>query len=210
MSLLDRLLGRRGGGAADIERAYIARCVTAGVPERDAQRLFLELSTLARARIPGSSDPTLPSDAGDRILRQEATNEAVRRNLKTMRDDGASDDDIRGYWNLSEFERAFIQVDDECSRAGLYVAKREDEGLTDDQAAAAVRRAFPIYGSRVNGREPKGPPGDDRTLTPELHARVDAWVRRRTAEDLERLRADIEGSTSMNALIRRELRAGNL
>lgn len=206
LGVLSRLFGGRRSREAAVERAYVRRLIDRGVPERNARALATDLLNLARARLQGRDDPTRSSSAGDRLLAQEATNEAVRKNLRRMRDDGARDEDIRSWWNLSDFERCVIQLDDELSRATVFVQKREEEGLGTEQAAAAVRKVLPIYGTLRDAEKRELPSGEDRPLTPELHGRINAWVRRRSQEDRATLQSDIDASTSMNALIRRELR----
>jgi hypothetical protein len=207
MGVIADFFGGRRSREAELERAYVQRWIDDGVPESDARKLAKQLFSEARSRLRGSADPTRQTQAGDRLLQEESTNEVVHRNVRRMRDCGARDEDIQSWWNLSDFERCVIQVDDESSRAGVYVQKREKEGVSSEEAAAAVRKAFPIYGSL---KDPEDSSGDDRPLTPELHARIDVWIRQRSREDPAALQADVDASTSMNALIRRELRNGRL
>jgi hypothetical protein len=52
--------------------------------------------------------------------------------------------------------------------------------------------------------------GDDRPLPCELKNRIDIYIEKRAQTDPEKYKKEIEQSSTFNALIRKEIRAGNI
>ncbi len=93
-------------------------------------------------------------------------------------------------------------LDDDHSRMAFVVTKMQ-EGMTDEQAVAELRRGMPIYGDPTDTRHTNG---DDRPLPHELKDRVNCWLQTKMS-DPERFRQQLAQATSYNALVRAELRA---
>ena len=80
-------------------------------------------------------------------------------------------------------------------------------GVTEPEAAQMVAKRFPVYGDRehlVLGTE------DDRPLPFELKWRVNRYITERTKADPDGFQEEAEASTSLNALLRKAVRQGEL
>ena len=91
--------------------------------------------------------------------------------LLEARKEGATDDDIRQYWNLHELERRMVDfvVNENNTAMVLMLIK---EGHTPEEATVEVRKRVPIYG------RPKDVPklvGDDKPLPIELKDRINIY-----------------------------------
>jgi hypothetical protein len=166
-----------------------------------------------------------PSGLGQLVLeggrsRHQAADrwaEAVRRRLHIKREDGVTDDDIRGFWNLHDIERRMIEKVDENARMALFLhsvhnSEQPTKELAFAEAEEKVRKYHPKYGYSGDSSclSQPGATRDDRPLPCELIDRVNRYIERRTADDQEAYKRDIEASSTFNALVRREIRAGRL
>ena len=96
---------------------------------------------------------------------------------------------------------------DEMNRILLFEKLVQGGGIAELEAAQRVAKRFPVYGDRehlVLGTE------DDRPLPFELKWRVNRYITERTTADPDGFREAAEASTSMNALLRKAIREGEL
>lgn len=149
----------------------------------------------------------LPPNAGDKILEKEKSDENTHRVLEKLRQEGVRDEDIRWWWNLNSVERAMMLKVDEFHRLALHIKCRQEDGLSVEQAAEQVRKHHPIFG---NPEDTTHTQGDDRPLPEELKDRINIYVEKRFTSDPEKFKEEIEQSSTFNALVRKEIRAGKL
>lgn len=154
-----------------------------------------------------SKKVALPSNAGDKILEKEKNDESTRRVLEKKRREGVCDEDIKWWWNLDGVERMMMLKVDEFHRLALLIKCRQEDGLSDEQAAEQVRKHHPIYG---NPEDTTHTQGEDRPLPEELKDRINIYVEKKFTNDSEKFKKEIEQSSTFNALIRKEIRAGKL
>ncbi len=148
----------------------------------------------------------LPQNFGDIMLEKESTDEKIKSRLKKRRNEGVRDEDIKWWWNMHDLERLMMLKVDELYRFTLFMKLRED-GINGEKAVKEVSKFNPMYGdpddtSRVTG--------DDRLLPVELKDRVNRYIENKAQTDSEGFQKEIKKSSSFNALVRKEIREGNL
>lgn len=148
-----------------------------------------------------------PPNAGDRILEKEKKDKETHQVLEKKRREGVRNEDIKKWWNLDDLERIMMLKVDELHRMTLFIKCREEDGLSAEQATEQVRKYHPIYG---NPEDTIHTQGDDRPLPEELKDRINIYIEKRAQEDPEKYKNEIEQSSTFNALIRKEIKAGKL
>jgi len=148
----------------------------------------------------------LPPNAGDKILEKEKNDEKTHQVLEKKRREGVRDEDIKWWWNLDDVERTMMLKVDEFHRLTLHIKCRED-GLSLEQTAEQVRKHHPIYG---NPEDVAHTQGEDRPIPEELKDRINIYVIKRFTENPEKFKKEMERFSTFNALIRKEVRSGNL
>ena len=147
-----------------------------------------------------------PSNSGDLLLEKEKTNPKTHQILERGRKEGVRNEDIRWWWNMNDVERMMMLKTDEFFRMALFIKLRQ-EGKTPEEAGIRVKKFHPIYG---NPDDTTHGSGDDRPFPVELKDTVNIYIEKRAKIDPEKNKKEIEESSSLNALIRREIRSGNL
>lgn len=89
----------------------------------------------------------------------------------------------------------------------MYTKYRNEDGLGAEEAGTKVRKFYPIYG---DPQDTTHAIGDDRPLPYEIKERVNRYIERRSQADPDKCKKEIEDSTTFNALVRREIRRGNI
>lgn len=134
------------------------------------------------------------------------TDDAVRAALAEKRAEGVTDEDIRWWWNRDDLEiRAMLKADERIRVRAYVVRLAKDEA--PDVAISSVRKHFAIF---AEPSDPIDVTDQDRPLPCELKNRVTRYIQRRSLENPEQYERDIQSSSSFNALVRWEIRAGNL
>ena len=72
--------------------------------------------------------------------------EPFKSSIEWARREGATDDDIRWWWNMHDLERRTMVWAEDVVRGALFLHAKEEDGLDSEQAAADVRKNFPMYG----------------------------------------------------------------
>ncbi len=179
-----------------------------------------------------------PLNFGDILLGAEVAESAevereavlYRKGLAAKRKDGVRDEDIREYWNLSTVERLMMDESDNFIRGGHYVNRvlelfgstsragtpevfevfrAAKESAIGGEAVKSVWRHFPQYtfgDPSIRPEKPTWLTPADFPLPVELKNRINKWIAKEGAHVSERM----EKYSTMNALIREEIRKGNL
>jgi len=124
--------------------------------------------------------------------------------IKRARDEGARDEDIEDWWNLSDLEKRMIIWSEQVVRFASFKSAQEEDGLSADEAMIEVRKLFPMYGYSDDTPHFSG---DDRLLRQELRGRVDKFREKYGAEIILKKASEY---TTYNAFIRSEIKKGNL
>lgn len=147
LSMLSRIFGR---GAQSVERglrALYARmlCEACGFTTADAEQVVSQAISLCKeqGRAEGTAD--LPADYGDLLIHAALHGEPKStRIIERARREGATDDDISEWWNLSDLCRPMVLGSEDVFRYATFLDAKKDKGLSSEAAAAWVRTMFPI------------------------------------------------------------------
>lgn len=163
---------------------------------------------LKRAKAASKKDGTanLPLNAGDMLLKKEATDPGTRSMLAKKRKEGVRNEDIRWWWNMYDLERCIMVEIDNIHRMAMYTHSLE-HGMSFEEAAAKVRKYHPMYGEP---NDTSNSSGKDRPLPYELKDRVNAYIEKKTLSDPDGLKKQVEQLSSFNALVRKEIRKGHI
>ena len=192
-----------------------------GTPEGEANEMAQGMldKIIAEAKAEGTYD--IPRGLGDALLGlNEPPSDRIadwvdekRMELPRLRQEGVTDDDIRIWWNMTSVEQRFaIEQDNQGHLAYIMWAISEGHASgptneeTLDEAAELLRKSHPLYGDPDDTRNTTG---DDRPLPYELKDRVNRYVVRR-AVDPDAYKREVDRSSTFNALVRQEIRAGSL
>lgn len=196
---------------ADIERELEAQYVHTlhlmGLGPSEARRAFWHILNEIKADSLKTGAATLPTCFGDRLLERENTDERVKALLTTKRAEGVTDQDIRWWWNMHHLERGMMAKLDDLQRQLLLVRIADEEGLSPEEGAHKLKRYDPVFGEPD---ETDAERHDDRPLPYELKERVTRYIQKRTILNSAAFTRDIEDSSSLNALVRKELKRGAL
>ena len=153
---------------------------------------------------------TKPGDEIVRAYQQSAANPKQTQHITWCLAEGATEDDIRQWHNLSVPQRTKRIDVMKTAKLAIYLAEMD---RTDDNEAAAdfALRRYPFYGS------PDGPAqephvGDDRPLPIELSQRIENWFIRNGLKPGAQGKFDeaMERHATLNGFIRSEMVAGRL
>jgi len=208
MGIFSKLFGSSSSIEKQLEEKYVPMLQTMlGMSLPQAVYFFNTLLEQAKREAQKEGTLDLPLNFGDILLKKEATDEKIRSILAKKRKEGVKDEDIRWWWNMHDLERRMMLKIDDIFRLALFAKLVEEDGLTKEEAAKRVRKLFPIFGDPDDTTHSSG---DDRPLPYELKDRINNYTMKRSMLDPERYKKEIEESSSFNALIRKEIRKGNL
>ena len=153
---------------------------------------------------------------GKRILEAaQAGQEPLRGIVDSARREGATDDEIEEWWDFPEKFRQGITIRENAFRLTTF-RKLIEEGKSEDEAAVAVKKIFPIYGrTGVEEEEMRdaqacnelGLTEKSRMFPPELRGRIDIYRETNGAQKILDLAKEYE---SYNAFLRDKIKEGEL
>jgi len=191
-----------------IEDRYVSMLQeTLGISPSQAKSAFRDIIEEAKEESLKEETADLPRNVGDFLLEKESSDEKIRSILAKKRSEGVGDQDIRWWFNMGDLERRILLKVDDINRHALFAKLREEGGLGADEAAKGVRRRYPLFGDPDDTAYASG---EDRPLPYELKGRIDNYVEKRLHSDPETFKKEIEGPSTFNALIREELKKGNV
>jgi hypothetical protein len=177
------------------------------MPEEVAREIFKTFAEEQKEAARRDGTDRLPESFGEILLKREPTDEKVQTAFAPKRAEGVTNEDIALWWNMHDLERRMICKVDEMNRILLFEKLVQGSGMTELEAAQSVAKRFPVYGDRehlVLGTD------DDRPLPYELKWRVNRYLTERAKADPEGFQEAAEVFTSMNALLRKAIRQGEL
>jgi len=196
-----------------------------GIP--DAQKMAKNLLDRAIEKSKREGTYNLPPNFGDIILKEQKAEdpavekiaEVFRRTLLIKKAEGVRDEDIKWWWNLNDVERNIMLGTDEVNRLYLFTqeiknSKEISKEKAAGQAAKKVWKFHPTYtyGDPKEKKDsvPKWVKEADLPLPIELKDRINIYIEKRYKNDREKYKKDIETSSTFNALVRKEIKAGNV
>lgn len=208
MGIFSRLFGTSSDIERQLEDMYVPMFQeTRGMSLSQAKSTFRDLLEKAKKDIREEGISDLPENLGDVLIQKESTDERARSFLDKRRKEGIRYEDIRWWWNMHNLERGMIFQVDALDRLAFFIKLTEEDGLSSDEAAKRVRKFHPIYG---DPNDTSIMTGEDRPLMPELRDRVNTYVMKKNQADREKFKKEIEESSTFNALIRQEIKKGNI
>lgn len=178
-----------------------------GIPPSETKSLFRKMLKEAKEESRKEGTSKLPANYGEILLQKEAVDKNTQAILQKRREEGVKDDDIRWWWGMNDLERRIMSKVDDFFKEALYIHYRREDGFDAEEALKKVRKFHPIYG---DPQDTTHTTGDDRPLPYEIKDRVNKWVERRLQTDSDKCQKELEESTTFNALVRREIRRGNI
>jgi len=206
MGFLSNLFGGLSDFEAQLVETYTLIYSQTGLSPSEAKSSAKEMMKKAKANARALGRQNLPPNLGDALLQGNEAVPGLFACLDQARCDGATDDDIRQWWNMTEIERQMVILHDNTNRMGVFVVSMQ-QGMMPDEAARQVRKTFPMFG---NPDDTSNSSGEDRPLPFELKDRVNRWVERMARKESEAFKQRMEVGTSVNAVVRAAIRAGEL
>ncbi|OHB98938.1 MAG: hypothetical protein A2Z57_14415 [Planctomycetes bacterium RIFCSPHIGHO2_12_39_6] len=179
-----------------------------GMPPLQAKSIIHNLYKQAEDEARNEGSINLPMNMGDILLEKESIDEGIKSMLAKRRKEGVRDEDIRWWMNRHELDRKMMARINDMFKFAMFLKLTKADGLSDDDdAAIEVKKSFTIFG---DPDDTSTSIGDDKPLPSELKYRIDTYIWKRSVSDPEKFKEDMRKSTSFNALIRQELRKGNI
>jgi len=208
----------------DIEKAmldmYSQMLSMRGISSSEAKKLTEDMLDQAIEESKKDGTYNLPQNLGDIIFGDAETDnptikkvaESIHQKLPQKREEGVRDEDVRWWWNLNDIERRMMLKQDEIARMALFINELQNstessKEKASDKAAEKVRKFHPVYGNPDDTTHAKD---EDRPLPYELKDRINIYIEKRAKGGSEKYKTEIEQSTTFNALIRKEIRAGKV
>ena len=196
-----------------------------GMP--DAKKIAKDMLNRSIEQSRKAGTYVLPSNFGDIILKEEKAEEPkiekvaeiYRRVLPQKINEGARAGDIKWWWNLNDVERHMMLNIDDLHKGTLFLhtiknSEIDNREKAGEEASRTVWQFHPIYTSGDPNIKPqKAPSGikrEDFPLPIELKDRINRYIEKRAKTDPEEYKKNIESSFTFNALIRKEIKNGNL
>jgi hypothetical protein len=162
----------------------------------------------------------LPGNYGDLLIQAaESGDPDAKKIVERARNEGATDEDIREWWNLHDLQRRMVVWSEDLFRVARlselaksmrtnHVSEPNFSEAEEDEMIARLWKTFPKY--RNDPTDTRFASGDDRPLPHELKGRVDRWRIKMINEHPEKYEEMMDRYSSFNAMVRDEIRKGNL
>ncbi len=193
---------------------YIQMNSKNSIPSSQLEKMTEEMLDEAIEESRKSGNYFLPKNIGSIIVGNVETNDlriqkfaqAIREGMP--KNEGITLEDIEKWWNLNDVERRMILAQDTIVKSQAVLGLLES-GMASDpkEAVAMVCKFHPVYGDPNDNSQSSG---DDRPLPFELKDRVNIYIEKRAGKGSGEYKREMESSSSFNALVRREVRAGKL
>lgn len=205
MSFFSRFLGgRQSKLERELHDMYANMlCTVAGYQPAQAEQTVSEAIAMCKQEANAEGTANLPEGFGDRMIEAASIGEPKsKRIIDRARQEGATDDDIREWWNLPDLCCRMVVWSENLFRTSVFLSAIEDDGLSAEDAAARVHQIFPLYGDPEDTSKLSG---DNRPIPHELRSRVESYHQMRGAEYI----ADqVKGFSSYNAFVRHAIQEG--
>ena len=186
----------------------IIRLITSHVPEREACTHAAKLLENALEYVNKKKPGMLADHYGDYLLMTEYDGVQETQDLmKTLREEGVLDDDIRWYYNMDAL-RNWMFVNTNNTIITIHLMEYENEGLTTDEAAIKLRKTIPIFGDSTI--IPNGLRSCDRNLPYPLQKRVELYIAECMEEKPFEFWQNVSKDSTFNAHIRADIQSNKI
>ena len=207
MSLHSRLSGgRKSAVESELYELYTQMlCRIAGYSPLDAEQAVSEAIAICKQQGASEGTADLPQDFGDRMIEAARMGETKsQRIVVKARHEGATDDDIREWWNLPDLSRRMVLWSEDTFRYSVFLHAINEDGLSAEDAAARVHKMFPIYGDPEDISKLSG---ENRPLPHELRGRIDSY---KQVHGADYIAGQIKNFSSYNAFVRHTIKMGSV
>ncbi|VVB94707.1 Uncharacterised protein [uncultured archaeon] len=195
-----------------------------GISSAEAKKMTEDMLDKAIEESKKGGTYYIPQNLGDIILGDAGSDnqtikkiaESIRQKLPEIKKEGVMEEDVRWWWNLNDIERRLILKQENIVKMGLFISELEKSNESSKEKAGAkaaekVRKFHPIY-DPIYGEpdDTNHTTDDDKPLPCELKNRINIYIEKRARDNSEKYKNEIEESSTFNALIRKEIKAGNL
>ena len=185
-----------------------------GISSSEARKMTENMLDQAIEKSKKSGNYFLPKNLGSIIVGEADTEDLrIQKFAHVIRErmpknEGITLDDIKMWWNLNDVERRMVQAQDlvEKFQAGLGLLD-SGKASSPEEATAMVCKFLPVYGNPDDNSQSSG---DDRPLPFELKDRINIYIEKQACKGSTEYKEEMESSSSFNALVRKEIRAGKL
>lgn len=178
-----------------------------GLSLSEAKSIVNEMLNRAKEESQRERTSNLPKNYGDVLLERETTDENIKSMLTKKRNEGVRDEDIKWWWNVDDLERRMMIEFDAVKTSALFKKLTKEYNIDEKEAFKTLRKSYPIFGDPDST---SGYIGDDRPLPYELMDRINIYIEKMWQADSEKYKKEVEQSSTLNALIRKEIRKGNI
>ncbi len=189
-----------------LEHVYIPSYRMMGMSEQEARAMFKVWLADAKEQVAKRNRFVAPDNLGSDLLRRESAEPKVADHLKKLRSDGVTNKDFVWFWNMPSLERVMMMRNFEWHVGAMHLSKMR-QGLIPEQAWIETRKFHPYYG---DAEGPADAIGENKPIPFELKDRVDIYILNRHRVDSAEFEREMRGSSSFNALARKEIRSGRL
>jgi len=200
MGLLNNLFeSKKNNPEKLLENLYVEKFKQFGIGRKEIR----DEIDKCKAKSKEEGTDNLPENYGDIIIEQSTSgSEKHKKIVEKAVSGGATEEDIRQWWNLNDLDRRMIRWEDMMFRLSTFNIFKS-EGLSFEEAVIKVRKTYPLYGDPYDESNTQG---DDRPLPDELHDRINRMTSEWAPLYVQQYSKNYN---SMNAFIRDELRIAN-
>jgi len=208
MGFLSEIFGAGSPKERELVNNYASQFETMGFPRATAKQTAKKLLSHAKQMMQwGVKGRSFPDQYVSDLAQIGKENQGLAEILIKKRGDGVRDEDIIWWWSLPALDRYMMLAMDNLHRIAAHDSAISS-GLPEVEANKVVWKQHPCYGEPDEEHDTQV--GEDRPIPFELIDRVNTYIKKRKETDAQKFENEMEQSTSFNALIRNEIRAGNL
>jgi hypothetical protein len=190
-----------------LENNYVPLLVTNfQIPKRQAQKTLKKIINKAKEQAAQEGTSDLPSDYGESLLKNENSDVNLKRQLKAIREEGVTNDDIKFWWNMNDLERRVGTLIEDFFRAQLFYFFTLNK-MEEEKAHAQIKKTHPLYG---DVSVPWDGDKHDKPLPFELKERINLFIIKNSREGAEDFHKELLEYSSFNAFLREKIKQGLL
>lgn len=143
-------------------------------------------------------------------------NDAMETMVRAVVAEGATTDDIRWWWGMSQTERDAIVESDSAMHLAAFSHFCKNLQMDPKSAFRKLHDTFIIYSdyplepAYFTEMQSQGFTPDDYALPWELSNRIGSYVQKLAANGKEQFQAQMKGFTTANAFLRHKIKAGEI
>lgn len=194
----------------ELFQIYLQSFLSIGLSKRQATHIVKNMLSWAKETSLKQKTYMIPPNFGDYIVSGNLKDfPGIIDNIEFARSEGATDDDIRQWWNMNDLERYMIIANDNHFNM-VKILEGIESGKEKIEAIEDIKKYTPIYGPPPKNISKSK--GKDEPLPYELKDRINKYIEEYNIKNPsgEELKKKWKSYSSFNVLIRDEIKKGNL